>query len=119
MRVTEIRYEGAPPVEGYGPGFFRIGGELRQGAQALLPSGVADWAGLDDIEPFLAEAERIDVLLLGMGPDIRALDPHLRQRLESAGIGVEIMATPPACRTYNVLLSEGRLIAAGLLPIGG
>lgn len=117
MRITEIRYEGAPPVEGYGPGFFRVGGEVRQGPVALLPSGVAAWAGLPDIAPFLAEAARFDVLFLGMGAEIRPLDPALRAALEAAGVGVEIMATPSACRTYNVLLSEGRRIAAGLTPV--
>lgn len=117
MRVTEVRYEGAPPVEGYGPGFFRIAGEVRNGPQALLPSGLVDWSGLPDVAVFLAEADRFDVLFLGMGAEIKPLEPHLRASLEAAGIGVEIMATPAACRTYNVLLSEGRRLAAGLLPV--
>lgn len=117
MRVTEVHFDGPPPVDGYGPGFFRIAGLVRQGPQALLPSGVADWAGLTDPAPFLAEAGRFDVLFLGMGAEIAPLDPGLRATLEAAGIGVEIMATPSACRTYNVLLSEGRRIAAGLIPV--
>lgn len=117
MRATEMHFEGAPPVEGYGPGFFRIAGAVHQGPLALLPSGAARWAGLADVEPFLAEAGRFDVLFLGMGPEIRPLDRDVRARLEAAGIMVEIMATPPACRTYNILLSEGRRIAAGLLPV--
>ncbi len=116
MRITEVHFDGAPPVEGYGPGFFRLAGAVRRGPLALLPSGAADWAGLPDIAPFVTEAARIDVLLLGMGAEIRALDPGVRAALEAAGIGVEIMATPPACRTYNVLLAEGRRIAAGLMP---
>lgn len=117
MRVTEIRFQGAPPVEGYGPGFFRLGGAVHRGPLALLPSGAAGWAGLPDIGPFLAEAATFDVLFLGMGAEIAGLDPGLRAALEAAGVGVEIMATPPACRTYNVLLSEGRRIAAGLIPV--
>jgi uncharacterized protein len=117
MRVTEVRHDGAPPVEGYGRGFFRIAGAVHAGPLALLPSGVAGWAGLPDLDPFLGEAARFDVLLLGMGPAIAALDPALRARLEAAGLGVEIMATPAACRTYNVLLAEGRRIAAGLTPV--
>ncbi len=117
MRINEVRYDGPPPIDGYGPGFFRVAGVLRRGPLAMLPAGDADWAGLPDIAPFLAEADSIDVLFLGMGAQIRALDPGLRAALDAAGIGVEIMATPPACRTYNVLLSEGRRIAAGLLPI--
>ena len=117
MRVTEVHFDGAPPVEGYGPGFFRLGGAVHRGPLALLPSGAVRWAGLPDIAVFLAEAARIDVLFLGMGAEIGALDPGLRAALEAAGLGVEIMATPPACRTYNVLLSEGRRVAAGLLPV--
>jgi len=37
--------------------------------------------------------------------------------LEEIGIGVEVMSSPSACRTYNILLSEGRRIAAALLPV--
>jgi uncharacterized protein len=117
MRVTEVHFDGAPPVDGYGPGFFRIGGAVHEGPLALLPSGAAPWAGLPDIAVFIAEAGRFDVLFLGMGAEIRPLAPELRKAFEDAGVGVEIMATPSACRTYNVLLSEGRRIAAGLLPV--
>ncbi len=117
MRVVEMHFEGGPPVDGYGPGFFRLGGALYRGPVALLPSGPVAWAGLPDIAPFLAETARFDVLFLGMGPEIAPLDPGLRVALEGAGVGVEIMATPPACRTWNVLLAEGRRMAAGLIPV--
>ncbi|WP_299129570.1 Mth938-like domain-containing protein [uncultured Amaricoccus sp.] len=117
MRVTEVYYPGSPPVEGYGPGFFRVGGAVHTGAVALLPKGPVGWAGLVDPAPILEQAAAIDVLLIGMGAEIRALDRDLRALLEAAGIGVEIMATPPACRTYNVLLGEGRRVAAALLPV--
>ncbi len=117
MRVTEVYYPGSPPVDGYGPGFFRVGGAILHGAIALLPAGPVAWAGLADSGPILEQAAAIDVLLIGMGAEIRPLDRGLRATLEAAGIGVEIMATPPACRTYNVLLGEGRRVAAALLPV--
>lgn len=117
MRVTEVHYPGSPPVEGYGPGFFRVGGEVHHGALLLLPGGIEPWGGFEDLGPILAQAKEIDVLLIGMGGEISYLPPDVRATLEAAGIGVEIMATPPACRTYNVLLGEGRLIAAALLPV--
>ena len=79
--------------------------------------GAVDWAGLPDIAPFLAEAAKIDVLLSGWARRSGRSIPALRAALEAAGLGVEIMATPSACRTYNVLLGEGRRIAAGLLPV--
>ena len=117
MRITEVHYPGSPPVDGYGPGFFRVAGVVHRGPLALLPDGPLAWAGLPDLAPILEQRGGFDVLLIGMGAEISALPRDLRDRLEGAGIGIEIMATPPACRTYNVLLSEGRRIAAALMPI--
>jgi uncharacterized protein len=65
----------------------------------------------------LALAGRIDVLLLGLGAEVAIVPRALREALEAAGIGVEPMNSPAACRTYNVLLGEGRRIAAALLPV--
>jgi uncharacterized protein len=58
------------------------------------------------------------VLLVGLGADIAVIPRAFREALQAVGIGVEPMNTPAACRTYNVLLGEGRRIAAALLPIG-
>ncbi len=52
-----------------------------------------------------------------MGAEIAPLEAGFRATLEEAGIGVEIMASGPACRTYNVLLSEGRRVGLALLPV--
>jgi uncharacterized protein len=121
MREVEVNFEGiGAPVDGYAPGGFRIAGAVWRGPVAILPAGAAAWAGLPDLAPFLARADAIDILLVGMGAAISLPDATFsRQRavLEAAGIGVEIMATPPACRTYNVLLAEGRRVAAALMPI--
>jgi uncharacterized protein len=117
MRIVEVDFGASPPVDSYGPGFFRVGGAVHEGALALLPAGPQAWAGLPEIGVFLEAADSFDVLLIGMGPEIAPLDRELRARLEGAGIGVEIMGTPAACRTYNVLLSEGRRIAAALIPL--
>ena len=54
MRVIEVAFDGRVPVEGYGPGFFRVGGAVRPGPLALLPDGPADWAGPPDAAPFAA-----------------------------------------------------------------
>ena len=116
MRLNEVNYDTAPPIEGYGPGFFRIGGEVLHGARLLGPDLNAAWDGTSP-DAALALAGKIDVLLLGLGPEISAPPAAFVEALEAAGIGVEFMATPPACRTYNVLLGEGRRIAAALLPV--
>ncbi len=117
MRLNEIAYNDAKPIDGYGPGFFRIGGEVCEGPQLVLPSGVAGWAGFDDPAPLAAAASDIDVLFVGTGAEIAQIPSGFRTSLEAAGVGVEIMSSPAACRTYNVLLSEGRRIGLALIPV--
>ncbi|MDR9428723.1 MAG: Mth938-like domain-containing protein [Salibaculum sp.] len=117
MRMNEVVFDDARPVDGYGPGFFRIGGEVVEGAVIVSPRGVSPWAGLDAIDPLLELGPVIDVLLVGTGAEIAHLPRGLRTRLEEAGIGVEFSASPAACRTYNVLLAEGRRVGLALLPV--
>ena len=120
MRMTEIDYEGQRPVDGYGPGGFRIAGEWHEGSLLLLPSGVRPLAGAPSVEsfaPVLSATNPVDVLLVGMGADIAPLPGPLRAALDEAGIGVEAMSTPSACRTYNVLLTEARRVAAALVAV--
>jgi uncharacterized protein len=117
MRLNEVTFTNAVPVDGYGPGFFRIGGEIYEGPVLVLPSGVGPWSGYEDPAPLLAAAPDIDVLFIGTGAEIAHIPSDLRARLEEAGIGVETMSSPSACRTYNVLLSEGRRIGLALTAV--
>jgi uncharacterized protein len=117
MRLNEVTYDNAIPVDSYGPGFFRIGGEVMHSAVLLLPNKTITWGGYDDPAPIIAAASEIDVLFIGTGLEIAHIPDELRDALEGAGVGIELMATPTACRTYNVLLSEGRRIGAALLPV--
>lgn len=115
--MNEVTYTDAVPVEGYGPGFFRIGGKVYDGPVAVLPTGVASWGGYEDTHAITAIADEIDVLFVGTGAEIAHIPSAFRAGLEAAGVGVEIMGSPAACRTYNVLLSEGRRIALALIPV--
>ena len=117
MRLNEITYNDAVPIDGYGTGFFRVGGKRHDGALLVLPSGVSVWGGFDDTATLLAAVADIDVLFVGTGAEIAHPPRDFRETLEEAGIGVEAMASPAACRTYNVLLSEGRRVAVALLPV--
>lgn len=117
MRLNEITYTDAVPIDGYGPGFFRIAGQVVKGAVMVLPNGVTGWAGYADSAPLIAAAGDLDVLFVGTGADIAHLPAPFRETLEKAGIGVEPMASPTACRTYNILLSEGRRVGVALLPV--
>jgi uncharacterized protein len=117
MQSHEVDFSGLLPIEGYGPGFFRIGGVIHEGALALLPAGPEPWRGLDDLRPFLALAGQIELVIIGTGADFTFLPPGIRSSLEGAGLGVEIMSTGAACRSYNVLLAEQRRLAAALIPV--
>ncbi len=117
MRLNEVVYTDAVPVEGYGPGFFRLGGKVYEGAIAVLPNGIAPWGGYDDTATLIQAAADLDVVFVGTGAEIAHLPAAFREAFEEAGIGVESMASPAACRTYNVLLSEGRRVALALLPV--
>ncbi|MEX0308213.1 MAG: Mth938-like domain-containing protein [Ruegeria sp.] len=117
MRLNEITYTNAQPVDGYGPGFFRIGGQVHEGSVLSGPTGTAAWGGFPDVDALLALSEHIDVLLIGTGKDLKHIPSELRIKLEEAGLGVELMNSPTACRTYNVLLSEGRRVALALIPV--
>ncbi|SHE62846.1 Uncharacterized conserved protein, contains Mth938-like domain [Loktanella atrilutea] len=117
MRLTEITYDNAKPIDGYGPGFFRIGGQVIEGPVTVMPSGVAGWGGYDDTAALIAAADKVDVVFVGTGAEIAHPPAAFRQVLEAAGLGVESMASPAACRTYNVLLSEGRRVALALFPV--
>lgn len=117
MRLNEIAYTDARPVDGYGPGFFRIGGEVVQGPVAILPAGIRTWGGYDDLATLEAEAGSLDVLFIGTGAEVAHVPRAFRAALEALGLGVEAMASPAACRTYNVLLSEGRRVGVALLPV--
>lgn len=117
MRLNEVVYTDAMPVEGYGPGFFRIGGQVFEGPVITCLRGTFAWQGLGDIAPLLEMAGQVDVLFVGTGVDVAHLPDDLLGPLQEAGMGVEAMASPAACRTYNVLLSEGRRIALALLPV--
>ncbi|MBE0452200.1 Mth938-like domain-containing protein [Roseovarius autotrophicus] len=117
MRMTEITFAGARPVDGYGPGFFRVGGGVIEGAMLVTAESARSWAGLDDPAPLVALAGAVDVIFVGTGAEMAHLPVALRSALEEAGIGVESMNTPAACRTFNVLLSEGRRVALAALAV--
>ena len=117
MAMQPTDFGTAIPVEGYGPGFFRVGEVVHHGPVLVTRREVRPWAGLDDRAPLLALAGQVDVLFIGMGRDIGRPPADLVALLESQGVMVEAMASPTAARIYNVTLSEGRRVACALIPV--
>jgi uncharacterized protein len=117
IRMTEITYGSALAIEGYGPGFFRVGRHVLRGACLVTPWNAGPWGGLGDWDAPLSLQGKIDVLIVGTGAEIAHLPADFRAAFEGVGIGVEVMNSPAAARTYNVLLGEGRRIAVCLLTV--
>jgi len=112
------------PIDGYGRGAFHFAGMASEGSVLALPSGIHAWAAATpaDIDPaalrlVMEQAAQIELLLIGTGRDPWPLPEALRWRLRDAGIAVDTMPTPAAASTYNVLLAEGRAVAAALLAL--
>ncbi len=111
-------------IDTYGNGGFRFGGMSHRGSLLCLPTGMHAWEAaaasdvtLPSLEPVLAAAENIDVLMIGLGRDVAALDPAIRAAFRERKIIVEAVATGGAIRTYNILLGEGRAVAAALIAV--
>lgn len=118
MHLREVDFGAAQPIEGYGPDFFRLGGQIHAAPVIFFPGNVLPWGGYEDHATLLGLAGQVDVVFIGTGGMIAHIPSGLRDALEAAGLGVEIMDSPAACRTYNVLLSEQRRVAVALLPVG-
>lgn len=117
--MIETNFGAALPIDGYGPGFFRVAGQVHQGGLVICADHAAGWGGYDDLETLLALAGQIDLVFVGTGPEIAFLPKPFMRALEAVGIMAEPMSTPSAARSYNVLLSEGRRVAAALLALPG
>jgi uncharacterized protein len=114
--------ESGPPqiIQGYGDGLFRVAGEEHRGSVIVFGDRTLPWSGEmseEGLADVFSAAGRLDLLLLGCGPGMRPVAPALRAALRRAGISVEAMDTGAACRTFNVLLAEGRRVAAALVVI--
>jgi len=106
---------------GYGEGYVMVNGERIERSVVVLPERiVTDWpAGrFDDLAPehfaVLADLGR-EIILLGTGARLRFPRPEIIHPLIRAGVGIEVMDVQAACRTYNILASEQRKVAAALL----
>ncbi len=107
----------AQVIQSYGAGGFRIGNVAYESHVLVTPTATIGWSGeltLAALEPVLATVPLPELLLVGTGARHEMLDPALRAALKSREIGVDTMDTGAACRTFNILLSEGRRVAAVL-----
>ncbi len=105
---------------GYGPGFVAINGVRHESSLIVLPEQLLPWepTGFDALAPEHFDAlatMQLEVVLLGTGDTLRFPHPRITRALSAARIGVEVMDLQAACRTYNILMAEERMVAAALL----
>jgi len=111
-------------IDGYGKGGFRFADMSHRGSLLCLPSGLWAWpvaraADIDEaaLAPIFAEAGDIGLLLLGVGRDRWIMPDALRELFHARKISVEAARTGTAVSTYNILLGEGRRVAAALIAV--
>ncbi len=120
----ERHFPGRAPIEAYGAGGFRFAEMSHRGSILVLPGGIWAWPPVSAAEidaaslaRVFAEKAEIDIFLIGCGRDPVLLPQPLRERLRAAGISFDVMPTRAAASTYNVLLAEGRRVAAALIAV--
>lgn len=111
-------------IDAYGNGGFRFADMSHRGSLLCLPSGLHAWKveegqklGPDDFAQVMAEAEKIEFLLVGTGSDIKPLSAELKALFRNAAMNSDPMSTGAAVRTYNIMLAEKRPVAAALIAV--
>ncbi|PCJ00291.1 MAG: hypothetical protein COB14_04875 [Alphaproteobacteria bacterium] len=125
MDVTPLIRRGSQVIQSYASGVFKVSGDLYNHAilvdvDETTPWDIGDITDIADlsIQSFSSLIERnehIDVVLLGCGKTMTFIPPALRGELKKSGLSVDVMDTGAACRTYNVLMAEGRRVVCALL----
>ncbi|MCF8468175.1 MAG: Mth938-like domain-containing protein [Sneathiella sp.] len=117
--------EGQQLINGYGEGGFRVSGIRHEGSVLILPEKTLAWplSSIDELSleslSDLTETDdhSIEILLIGCGGGMAFIEDDIRLPLRKRGIVIDTMNTGAAVRTYNVLLLEGRRVAAALIAV--
>ncbi len=124
LGMREAHYPDRAPIDAYGNGGFRFAEMSHRGSILCLPSGIYAWAPRtpDDLdraafERVKAEADTVGFLLIGAGTLPLPLAEPVAWDLRAAGLRFDVMTTGAAVRTFNVMISEERPVAAALLAV--
>jgi len=116
--------EGRLVVDSYGPGRFKISGTTYQGSILLSQNSLNAWdvadpavLGPGSLDALVALYPPCEVVLLGCGARMTLVPAAIRAAWRDRGLSVDIMDTGAACRIYNVLVAEDRLVTAALIAL--
>lgn len=120
MKLHQTPEAGLQLFSGYGTGYVSVNHVRHEKGVVVTPQSVAEWlvAGFEALSAadfaFIGELKP-EIVVLGTGASQRFPRLELARALAATGVGVEVMDTRAACRTYNILASEGRKVAAAVL----
>jgi len=126
MDLTPLIPVGRQIIESYGDLRFKVTGTAHEGSVLVFPTRTIGWnvremasLSLDSLAPVIegARVGEIELLLLGCGPRLAMVPRDLRTALRAQNVVIEPMDTGAAARTFNVLMAEGRRIAAALIAV--
>lgn len=124
LDIMPVAPEGRQFIASYGDGGFQIGGHGYVGAVLVFPEKTLPWpmsqtdgASLASLAPVMESDPPTELLLFGSGDRQESVSAEILQALGAAGVVIETMDTGAACRTFNVLVAEGRRVAAALIPV--
>ena len=124
MDITPLLGKTKLSITGYGDGGFKINNEFIHGSLLVFPERTVPWQVTDassltpkDFQHILESLPPVELVLIGTGRNMAFLKPEIKTALKAKNISLDVMDTGAACRTYNVLLSEERRVAAALIAV--
>ena len=122
--MLKPRFEGQPQIDAYGDFGFWLASQRFEGSVILTPKGLYPWGissiqdvTIDSLAPILAESNDIDFLIVGSGSQFLRFPKQVTDDLRKHGVEPDFMDTGAAARTYNVLHSEDRRVAAAIIAV--
>ena len=124
MDITPAVPQGRQTISGYGNGGFKINNIFVEGSLLVFPEQSLKWdvsslesLTAESLAPIFAANPAVEILLIGTGKNMTFIDAGLRQEIRARGIALDVLDTGAACRTYNVLMSEERRVAAAIIAV--
>lgn len=120
--ISGLPKEGQQLVNSYGDGGFRVSGVRHEGSVLIFTEETVAWPvttmdelTVDALQAVIEAEPAVEILLIGCGASMAFIDESIRRPLREKGITIDSMDSGAAVRTYNVLLLEGRRVAAALI----
>lgn len=124
MDITPQLSDALQVIQAYGDGGFTISEKKMKGSALVFPDKAEQWdvtsieeLTIESLKAVMQAEPTVEILLIGTGKTQEFISPVLKDALRVGGMAVDSMDTGAACRTYNILMSEDRRVAAALIAV--